>query len=211
MITKVEVLKGRTKIWPRRKLNELSFDRGWTALVGDNGSGKSLTLDLLSGLEVEAGIHLLKHNGAGADYRVNVDRRTKVVAYDFKQIMDSGRRNIGFESGILGIETLAMQLIPQSDGERMSSCFIHWASTIGQQMQDASWDWCLLLDEPETSSSLMTQEFMFHAFKTYAEQPHIQVICSSHSPLVYAYANSVIELTNGYKQKQFAILKKVCG
>lgn len=211
MLISLELGKQRLMVFKKTK-NQVFYFGGWTNIIGDNATGKTAMLTMIRQYEgndlIYNGEYKLDQGGS-IKYKLSFDKPTRVIVYDPSEITDKYNRNNNFLYGVMDPQWIAdLCYSNYSQLEIESMYFSYFFKKHKQTLQDNSVDTIILFDEPERSASLLSQQFIFKSIKTYADQPHIQVIMATHS-IIAMTMSYCVELCPKYKSKLAKLVSKI--
>lgn len=205
MLVELELGKIRKNVFSQTDQRNFLFTK-WTNLIGDNAVGKTAMLKMIGAQSSydstihEGTYYLVDEAKQPIKYRLRFDKPTTVIKYEPKYLLDSKSRSDNWFWGDIPTgEMLAITVGELCGGELQSRYFKFFLAKNRDLLYNEQIDKIILFDELETSLSLKSQEVLFHTWSTYSEQPHIQIIMATHSPVAMTYG-SCIELTKNYRK-----------
>lgn len=92
---------------------------------------------------------------------------------------------------------LQLSLYRQSEGECCAAYFSQWFAKYKDNIIDGSV--IILVDELENSNDSVTVNMIMDTFRNWCEHnKQLQILITTHSPIVLSHADKVIELKKGY-------------
>ena len=216
MLVELELGKIRKNVFSQTDQRNFLFTK-WTNIIGDNAVGKTAMLKMIghqSSYEStlhEGTYYLVDEAKQPIKYRLRFDKPTTIIQYDPQQLLDKKRLSDDWYWGQISTgEMLAITMGELCGGELQSRYFKFFLAKNRDLLYNEQIDKIILFDELETSLSLKSQEVLFDTWSTYSEQPHIQIIMATHSPVAMTHG-SCIELTKNYRKYMARHLSKLAS
>ena len=212
--------KNRPIFFPHLKgAKTFTFKIGINCIIGPNASGKTVLLNTLrwktqSNATYREPVNIPTYVNCEYRYRAtfshpfNDKEEQTIFWYEPQRYSKFNRDNIQDVFGKSVEQALSLSMYRRSEAECNSMYFTEWFNQHKDSI--ATGHKIICVDEPENSNDPLTIEALMYAFQNWCEyNPDLQILLTTHSPIVIAYANNVVETQAGWQNTLKELYLKV--
>lgn len=216
MLTKVFIPNSENKKHFFRHLGRictLRFTKGINCIIGPNASGKTTILNLfrwnVSNDDVveankEIKVTIPTYSNLEYFYKAVFDKpisKENILFYNPREYQQDDAVQEFMQAGDFE-SMLNLSMYRQSEAECAAFYFKNWFIKNREKIKEDNT--VIIIDEPENSNDLLTISYFSTSIRNWCNNnPHLQILMSTHSPAFMQYADNIVELEKGY-------LKRLC-